>query len=159
MAQDTCLDSAVKILASGLPSRGLKDLRLSFEGCNRITDQSLTALGPLGCTELLQLSFRILTVQQFEGKGLLLFCTSASYLVLLVLAEVTLLPGAAQVVLGLHWLRETHRHRPISHCSRFAFKLGGSGAALCWVLRNYFLRAWSTSRQDAEKCADILWNF
>lgn len=103
MAQDTCLDSAVKILASGLPSRGLKDLRLSFEGCNRITDQSLTALGPLGCTELLQSSFQISTVQQFEGN-----CVSASYLVFLVLAEVTLLPGAAQVVLGLHWLRETH---------------------------------------------------
>lgn len=46
--QESCVDAAVKILAAGLPARGLQDLRLSFEGCSRITDQSLTALGHPG---------------------------------------------------------------------------------------------------------------
>lgn len=40
------MDGSVKILAASLPSN-VQDLRLSFEGCNRITDQSLSALGRL----------------------------------------------------------------------------------------------------------------
>ena len=43
----------MKILAGGL-SPNLKELRLSFEGCNRLTDVSLSSLGNLGCTNVLR---------------------------------------------------------------------------------------------------------
>lgn len=68
--EDTCLDSAVKILASGLPSRGLKDLRLSFEGCNRITDQSLTALGSHFCQGLRKLYLDFIGWVKLTDTGL-----------------------------------------------------------------------------------------
>lgn len=39
----SCTDSAMKILASGLPPN-LQELRLSFEGCNKITDNGVSSL-------------------------------------------------------------------------------------------------------------------
>ena len=54
--QDTCVDSTMKILAGGLPPN-LRELRLSFEGCNRLTDASLSSLGNLGCSMLQRFAF------------------------------------------------------------------------------------------------------
>lgn len=67
--EETCVDSSVKILAAGLPPN-LQDLRLSFEGCNRITDQSLSALGSRFCLGLKRLYLDFIGCSKLTDTGL-----------------------------------------------------------------------------------------
>jgi len=73
--QDSCVDSAVKMLASGLPPN-LTELRLSFEGCNRITDAGLSSLGSRFGSHLKLLYLDFIGCSKLTDTGLIAVASS-----------------------------------------------------------------------------------